>query len=208
VPFGYSNEGSNDRSGNGLPKIPALLTRRLNLPAIRAGPRSKTSTTAPAGVEVAMAAAASIPSRDRKMRRWDAGGDPQSRRHMNTLARRTGDGVRGGTGTHRRSWNWRSIVTKPHRRRRPFRRRPTAPLTLARGVHIVARMCTLILGVEVVASGSVLLAANRDEDPARPADPPGVLSESPRLVGGRDRRAGGTWLAVRERRAVVALLNR
>src|SRR5262245_449056 len=73
---------------------------------------------------------------------------------------------------------------------------------------MVARMCTLILGVDVVAPGSVLLAANRDEDPGRPADPPGVLSESPRLIGGRDRRAGGTWLAVRERRAVVALLNR
>jgi hypothetical protein len=35
-----------------------------------------------------------------------------------------------------------------------------------------------------------------------------VLQETPRLVGGRDRRAGGTWLAVRDRRAVVALLNR
>jgi hypothetical protein len=69
-------------------------------------------------------------------------------------------------------------------------------------------MCTLILGVDVVAQGSVLLGANRDEDPGRPADPPGVLSESPRLIGGRDRRAGGTWLAVRESRAVVALLNR
>lgn len=72
----------------------------------------------------------------------------------------------------------------------------------------MARMCTLIVGIDVVEPGSVLLAANRDEDPARPADPPGVLSERPRIVGGRDRRAGGTWLAVRERRAVVALLNR
>ncbi len=69
-------------------------------------------------------------------------------------------------------------------------------------------MCTLILGRDVLAAGSFLLAANRDEDPARPSDPPLVLSESPRLVGGRDRRAGGTWLAVRESRAVVAILNR
>ena len=69
-------------------------------------------------------------------------------------------------------------------------------------------MCTLIIGRDVVAPGSVLLAANRDEDPGRPSDPPGILCESPRLVGGRDRRAGGTWLAVREARAVVALLNR
>jgi hypothetical protein len=69
-------------------------------------------------------------------------------------------------------------------------------------------MCTLIVGVSVVAPGTVILGANRDEDPARPSDPPGVLRERPRVVGGRDRRAGGTWLAVRERRAVVALLNR
>jgi hypothetical protein len=69
-------------------------------------------------------------------------------------------------------------------------------------------MCTVILGRDVVSPGSVLLWANRDEDPSRPTDPPGILQESPRLVGGRDRRSGGTWLAVRETRAVVALLNR
>lgn len=69
-------------------------------------------------------------------------------------------------------------------------------------------MCTLILGRDVLSPGSVLLAANRDEDPARPSDPPQVLRESPRLVGGRDRVAGGTWLAVRQGRAAVALLNR
>ncbi len=69
-------------------------------------------------------------------------------------------------------------------------------------------MCTLIVGRDVVAPGTVLLAANRDEDPSRPCDPPGVLNERPRVVGGRDRRAGGTWLAVREERAVVAILNR
>jgi hypothetical protein len=28
------------------------------------------------------------------------------------------------------------------------------------------------------------------------------------VIGGRDRRAGGTWLAIRERRAIVAMLNR
>jgi hypothetical protein len=69
-------------------------------------------------------------------------------------------------------------------------------------------MCTLILGRDVLAPRTVLLAANRDEDPGRASAPPGVLSEYPPLAGGRDRVAGGTWLAVRERRAVVALLNR
>ncbi|HVP15127.1 MAG TPA: NRDE family protein, partial [Terriglobales bacterium] len=37
---------------------------------------------------------------------------------------------------------------------------------------------------------------------------PRVLLESPRVVGGRDRRAGGTWLAMRGRDAAVAMLNR
>ncbi len=101
---------------------------------------------------------------------------------------------------------------------RPFRRPRAAvrtdvpaaapPLTDPRGLPIVAAVCTLIVGRDVVAPGSVLLAANRDEDPARPTDPPRVLAERPRIVGGRDRIAGGTWLAVRDARAVVALLNR
>ena len=58
-------------------------------------------------------------------------------------------------------------------------------------------MCTLILGRDLPRSGEVLLAANRDEDPARASEPPQVLRERPRLVGGRDAVAGGTWLAVR-----------
>jgi len=69
-------------------------------------------------------------------------------------------------------------------------------------------VCTLILGVQVLGPGTVLLAANRDEDPARPSDPPDVLVDLPRVVGGRDRVAGGTWLAVRRREAAVAMLNR
>jgi len=69
-------------------------------------------------------------------------------------------------------------------------------------------MCTLLLGRDVIAPGTVLIAANRDEDPRRPTDPPGVLAQTPHVVGGRDRVAGGTWLAVRGREAVVAMLNR
>jgi len=69
-------------------------------------------------------------------------------------------------------------------------------------------VCTLILGIDVVAPRSVILGANRDEDPGRASDPPGILGTQPPLAGGRDRIAGGTWLAVRERRAAVAMLNR
>jgi len=69
-------------------------------------------------------------------------------------------------------------------------------------------MCTVILGVELPEAEIIVLGANRDEDPARPSELPRILVESPRVAGGRDARAGGTWLAVRERRGAVALLNR
>lgn len=69
-------------------------------------------------------------------------------------------------------------------------------------------MCTLVIGRDVMGTGTLWVAANRDEDPTRPSDPPGILIDPPRIVGGRDRVSGGTWLAIRERRAVVAMLNR
>jgi hypothetical protein len=70
-------------------------------------------------------------------------------------------------------------------------------------------MCTLLLGRDVTVTGEILIAANRDEDPGRPSELPGVLNDAPRLLGGRDRVAGGTWLAVRpETPSVTMLLNR
>ena len=58
-------------------------------------------------------------------------------------------------------------------------------------------MCTLVFGLDVLGPSSVLIATNRDEDPARPSEPPQVLCREPLLAGGRDAVAGGTWLAVR-----------
>jgi len=69
-------------------------------------------------------------------------------------------------------------------------------------------MCTVILGVDVLEPASVILAANRDELPSRASASPALLNRDPRVAGGRDLVAGGTWLAVRERRAALALLNR
>src|SRR5262249_60626894 len=69
-------------------------------------------------------------------------------------------------------------------------------------------MCTLIMGLGVLGSGSFVVGANRDEDPSRPSLAPALLESNPPVVGGRDRLAGGTWFAVRDGRAVVAVLNR
>lgn len=57
-------------------------------------------------------------------------------------------------------------------------------------------MCTLIVGRDILMPGSMLIAANRDEDPMHPSDEPRHLLEHPLTAGGRDRRFSGTWFAV------------
>jgi uncharacterized protein with NRDE domain len=55
----------------------------------------------------------------------------------------------------------------------------------------------------------LVLAANRDERLDRPAQSLCVLrEEAPRVLGGRDELAGGTWLAVNEHGVVAGLTNR
>jgi Transport and Golgi organisation 2 len=71
-------------------------------------------------------------------------------------------------------------------------------------------VCTVLLRFAPGARWPLLLAAVRDEFADRPWDPPGRHWDGPaaRLVGGRDRVAGGTWLAVdRDKPAVAAVLN-
>ena len=67
-------------------------------------------------------------------------------------------------------------------------------------------MCTVVLRV---AADGVALAANRDEMAARPWDPPAAWwPEQPDVIGGRDRLAGGTWLAVNAHGVAAGVLNR
>jgi hypothetical protein len=61
----------------------------------------------------------------------------------------------------------------------------------------MVRMCTAIVSVDPSSPVPVLLVGVRDEFVARSWDPPARhWPDRPALVGGRDRRAGGTWLAV------------
>jgi hypothetical protein len=55
-------------------------------------------------------------------------------------------------------------------------------------------MCTILLRLAPDAGEPVVLAANRDEFRGRPADGPTALGTG--VFGGRDRLAGGTWLAI------------
>jgi uncharacterized protein with NRDE domain len=55
----------------------------------------------------------------------------------------------------------------------------------------------------------LIVGANRDELLDRPAQPMTVLREAgPRVLGGRDELAGGTWLAVNDAGVVAGLTNR
>ena len=66
----------------------------------------------------------------------------------------------------------------------------------------------MILAWQVFPEIPVILAANRDELLARPTDPPLLLSDDPPRWGGRDRLAGGTWLAVDPAGRIGAVTNR
>ncbi|GAA4896589.1 NRDE family protein [Streptomonospora salina] len=74
-------------------------------------------------------------------------------------------------------------------------------------------MCTVIVGFDPAASTPLVLAALRDEMADRAWERPAAhWPEHPDLVGGRDTREGGTWLAARRPGAagpprVAALLN-
>jgi hypothetical protein len=71
-------------------------------------------------------------------------------------------------------------------------------------------VCTVLLRFQPEAAWPMQLAAVRDEFVDRPWDPPSAHwpDEARGVFGGRDRMAGGTWLAVRpDRPAVAALLN-
>ncbi len=69
-------------------------------------------------------------------------------------------------------------------------------------------MCTLAIYFRVIPGYPAIIAANRDEYFARPAAAPILLSDKPRIVAGKDLRAGGTWLGVNEHGLIAGLLNR
>lgn len=69
-------------------------------------------------------------------------------------------------------------------------------------------MCTILIGVGTDPRAPVVIAANRDELYARASAGPQVLQTAgPRIVGGRDLKAGGTWMGVTEGGFFVGLTN-
>ena len=69
-------------------------------------------------------------------------------------------------------------------------------------------MCTLALYFRCFDTYPLVVAANRDEHFDRPSAAPALLDGDPRIIAGRDLRAGGTWLGVNEHGLLVGILNR
>jgi uncharacterized protein with NRDE domain len=70
-------------------------------------------------------------------------------------------------------------------------------------------MCLLVVAWHHTERWPLVVGANRDEFLDRPATAITTLRDAdPRILGGRDERAGGTWLAVNEHGVVCGLTNR
>lgn len=68
-------------------------------------------------------------------------------------------------------------------------------------------MCLLLFAHRVHPLYPLVLAANRDEFYERPTAPAHWWEDTPDILGGRDLRSGGTWLAISRRGRWAAVTN-
>jgi len=68
-------------------------------------------------------------------------------------------------------------------------------------------MCLIAIARGASAKFPLVIAANRDEFYSRPTRPAHVWEDDARVVGGRDLRAGGSWLALRRGGRFAAITN-
>lgn len=68
-------------------------------------------------------------------------------------------------------------------------------------------MCLILVAWQMHPDYPLVVAANRDEFYARPSAEAARWPEDPRVIGGRDLEAGGTWLGLREDGRFAAVTN-
>jgi uncharacterized protein with NRDE domain len=68
-------------------------------------------------------------------------------------------------------------------------------------------MCLIAIAVHASPRYPIVIAANRDEFYDRPTRPLHVWDDDPNIAGGRDLRAGGSWLAVTRDGRFAAVTN-
>jgi uncharacterized protein with NRDE domain len=68
-------------------------------------------------------------------------------------------------------------------------------------------MCLVLFAFQPDSSTPLVVAANRDEFYARPAESAHLWPQSPHLLAGKDLSAGGTWLGMSARRRFATVTN-
>jgi uncharacterized protein with NRDE domain len=68
-------------------------------------------------------------------------------------------------------------------------------------------MCLIVIAHRISKDWPLVIAANRDEQYARPTRAAHAWKENPEVIGGRDLQAGGSWLAVRRGGRFAAVTN-
>lgn len=68
-------------------------------------------------------------------------------------------------------------------------------------------MCLIVFAFEARADLPLVIAANRDEAYARPTAAAAPWADAPHVIGGRDLRAGGSWLGITRRGRWAAVTN-
>mgnify|MGYP000597813382 CR=1 FL=1 len=68
-------------------------------------------------------------------------------------------------------------------------------------------MCLIIFDWQPKNDRQLILAANRDEFHDRPSQDAEFWTDTPNIFGGRDLRAGGTWLALSKNRRFACVTN-
>ncbi|MDX1640928.1 MAG: NRDE family protein [Balneolaceae bacterium] len=68
-------------------------------------------------------------------------------------------------------------------------------------------MCLIVFSYKDHPRYPFILATNRDEFYDRPTEPAHVWNTSPKMLAGKDKKAGGTWLGISETGRFAALTN-
>ena len=68
-------------------------------------------------------------------------------------------------------------------------------------------MCLIAIAWQTHPRYALVVAANRDEWRARPAEPAHFWSDRPEILAGRDEQAGGTWLGIARNGRFAAVTN-
>jgi uncharacterized protein with NRDE domain len=82
-----------------------------------------------------------------------------------------------------------------------------ADWTVATPALVSGCLCLIAIAVHASPRYPLVIAANRDEFYDRPTRPLHVWDDDPNIAGGRDLRAGGTWLSVTRDGRFAAVTN-